>query len=108
MGDARDVTSALTTRASIAPRPALRIAIESYGAWLVVVALFLVLPLALPSGTALTMMGLIGISIVFALSYNMLLGQTGMLSFGHAVYFGFGAYFAVHAMNAAIASDLMV
>ena len=40
-----------------------------------------------------------GISIVFALSYNMLLGQGGMLSFGHAVYFGLGGFFAVHLMN---------
>ena len=32
-----------------------------------------------------------GIMIIFALSYNMLLGQTGMLSFGHAVYYGLGA-----------------
>jgi branched-chain amino acid transport system permease protein len=108
MGDARDVTNALTSRASIALRPTFLVAIGRYGAWFLVVALFVALPLALPSGTALTMMSLIGISIVFALSYNMLLGQTGMLSFGHAVYFGFGAYFAVHAMNAAIASDLMV
>ena len=28
--------------------------------------------------------------ILFAMSYNMLLGQGGMLSFGHAVYFGVG------------------
>ena len=40
-----------------------------------------------------------GIAIIFALSYNMLLGQSGMLSFGHAVYSGLGAYFAVHALN---------
>ena len=37
--------------------------------------------------------------MIFALSYNMLLGQTGMLSFGHAVYSGLGAFFAVHALN---------
>ena len=35
---------------------------------------------------------------VFALSYNMLLGQGGMLSFGHAVYFGLGGFMAVHAL----------
>ena len=51
------------------------------------------------SGTGLTMMSLMGIAIVFALSYNMLLGQTGMLSFGHAVYYGLGAYLVVHAIN---------
>ena len=32
--------------------------------------------------------------IIFALSYNMLLGQTGLLSFGHAVYFGLGGFVA--------------
>ncbi|MBV8032624.1 MAG: branched-chain amino acid ABC transporter permease, partial [Betaproteobacteria bacterium] len=37
--------------------------------------------------------------IIFALSYNMLLGQAGMLSFGHAVYSGLGAFCAVHALN---------
>jgi branched-chain amino acid transport system permease protein len=41
-----------------------------------------------------------GIAIVFALSYNMLLGQTGMLSFGHAIYFGLGGYCAIHVLNA--------
>jgi branched-chain amino acid transport system permease protein len=90
-----------------AARPAFA-AIARYGAWLTVAAVFAVLPLLFRSGTALTVMSIAGISIVFALSYNMLLGQTGMLSFGHAVYFGFGAYFAVHAMNVAIARDLMV
>ena len=49
------------------------------------------------------MMSQMGIAIIFALSYNMLLGQTGMLSFGHAVYFGLGAYFTVHAINASSA-----
>ena len=40
----------------------------------------------------------IGIAIVACLSYNMLLGQGGMLSFGHAVYTGLGSFVAVHAM----------
>ena len=31
----------------------------------------------------------------------MLLGQGGMLSFGHAVYTGLGSFIAVHAMNLA-------
>ena len=41
-----------------------------------------------------------GIAAVFALSYNLLLGQTGLLSFGHAVYFGLGGYAAIHLMRA--------
>ena len=44
------------------------------------------------SGGSLTTFSLIGISIIFALSYNILLGQTGMLSFGHAVYYGLGGF----------------
>lgn len=101
------MTSALTMRGAIV-RPVARIFIAHRGVPVAVAALFVVLPLVFRSGTALTVMSLMGISIVFALSYNMLLGQTGLLSFGHAVYFGLGAYFAVHCMNAVIASSLPV
>jgi branched-chain amino acid transport system permease protein len=41
-----------------------------------------------------------GIAAVFALSFNLLLGQTGLLSFGHAVYFGLGGYVSAHFMRA--------
>ena len=78
------------------------------GLWIATALLFIVLPLIFRSGTALTMLSLMGIAIIFALSYNMLLGQTGLLSFGHAVYYGLGAYFTVHAINAAIAAALPV
>ena len=40
------------------------------------------------------------IAAVFALSFNLLFGQTGLLSFGHAVYFGLGGYAAIHVMRA--------
>lgn len=66
---------------------------------LALAALFVALPYIFPSGTALTMMSLMGVMIIFALSYNMLLGQTGLLSFGHAVYYGLAGFFAIHAMN---------
>jgi len=59
----------------------------------------IVLPLIFTEGFTLTLMSQIGIGVIFALSYNMLLGQGGMLSFGHAVYSGLGAYFSVHALN---------
>jgi branched-chain amino acid transport system permease protein len=100
------MTGALTVRSALAVRPAARVFVARFGVWVAVAALFAVLPLVFRSGTALTMMSLMGISILFALSYNMLLGQTGLLSFGHAVYFGLGAYFAVHAMNAVITGSL--
>ncbi|MCP5285342.1 MAG: branched-chain amino acid ABC transporter permease [Burkholderiaceae bacterium] len=51
------------------------------------------------SSLALTMLTQIGIAIIACLAYNVLLGQGGMLSFGHAVYSGLGAYFAIHTLN---------
>ena len=36
---------------------------------------------------------------IFALSFNMLMGQAGLLSFGHAILFGMGAYCTAHVMN---------
>ena len=76
--------------------------------WIAAALAFLVVPYVFSSGAGLTMLSLMGIMIVFTLSYNMLLGQTGMLSFGHAVYYGLGAFFAVHAMNAVIRAGLPV
>jgi branched-chain amino acid transport system permease protein len=72
------------------------------GRWIVwgsTALVMILLPFIFTGGFTLTLMSQIGIGIVFALSYNMLLGQGGMLSFGHAVYSGLGAYFTVHALN---------
>ena len=52
------------------------------------------------SGFVLTLMSEIGVMAIFALSFNMLMGQAGLLSFGHAVLFGLGAYCAAHTINA--------
>jgi branched-chain amino acid transport system permease protein len=74
------------------------------GRWLVwglTVLVMAVLPLVFTQGFAITLMSQMGIAIIFTLSYNMLLGQSGMLSFGHAVYSGLGAYIAVHVLNMA-------
>jgi branched-chain amino acid transport system permease protein len=60
----------------------------------------LVAPLGFPSSLGISMLSQVGIAIVACLSYNMLLGQGGMLSFGHAVYTGLGTFVAVHAMLA--------
>ncbi|MGC8493705.1 MAG: branched-chain amino acid ABC transporter permease [Syntrophobacteraceae bacterium] len=67
--------------------------------WLLMGAAFLAAPLVFNSNSAISVLSLTGIAIVFALSYNMLFGQTGLLSFGHAVYYGLGAYFTMHALN---------
>ena len=68
--------------------------------WGIFALLFAVAPLIFRSGLAVTMLSQIGIAIVACLSYNMLLGQGGMLSFGHAVYSGLGTYVAIHALKA--------
>ncbi|HEY1720367.1 MAG TPA: branched-chain amino acid ABC transporter permease [Magnetospirillaceae bacterium] len=52
------------------------------------------------SGFVLVLLSQIGLMTIFALSYNMLMGQSGLLSFGHASLFGLGSYCAAHAMNA--------
>ncbi|MCO5090886.1 branched-chain amino acid ABC transporter permease [Bosea sp. (in: a-proteobacteria)] len=67
---------------------------------LAALGLLATLPAWLGSSYATTILCQIGIAIVFALSYNLLMGETGMLSFGHAVYFGTGAYSVVHLMRA--------
>ncbi|MWL87208.1 branched-chain amino acid ABC transporter permease [Cupriavidus sp. SW-Y-13] len=67
--------------------------------WSITALLMIVMPLIFTGGFAVTLMSQMGIMIIFALSYNMLLGQTGMLSFGHAVYSGLGAFIAVHVLN---------
>ena len=67
--------------------------------WSSVALLFVLLPFVFPGGFALSILSQLGIAIIFALSYNMLLGQTGLLSFGHAVYFGLGAFVTAHAIN---------
>jgi branched-chain amino acid transport system permease protein len=69
--------------------------------WGLTALVMAVLPQLFTQGFALTLMSQMGVAIVFALSYNMLLGQSGMLSFGHAVYSGLGAYIAVHTLNLA-------
>ncbi|MBA2674274.1 branched-chain amino acid ABC transporter permease [Ramlibacter sp.] len=65
-------------------------------------------PLLFTSSLAVTILTQIGIAIVACLSYNMLLGQGGMLSFGHAVYTGLGTYCAIHALNAVSRGALLI
>ncbi len=63
--------------------------------------LLLLAPLMFSGGGAVAVLCQMGSAIVFGLAYKMLLGQGGMLSFGHAVYYGLGCFFAMHAMNLA-------
>lgn len=63
-------------------------------------ALAFALPLAMPSHAL--MVNEIAIVALFAMSLDLILGYTGIVSLGHAAFFGFGAYaaalFAKHVM----------
>jgi branched-chain amino acid transport system permease protein len=70
--------------------------------WIVAALVLLVLPYipGLSGNFGRSLISQMEIAAVFALSYNLLLGQTGLLSFGHAVYFGLGGYACIHLMRA--------
>ena len=72
------------------------------GRWLVwggYALVMVVAPLVFRSSLSLTMLSQMGIAIIACLAFNMLLGQGGMLSFGHAVYSGLGSFIAIHVLN---------
>ncbi len=83
----------------LAPRPARRALnrgrVLVWGGYALLLA---IAPLVFHSSLEQSVLTQIGIAIVACLSYNMLLGQGGMLSFGHAVYTGLATFVAVHAM----------
>ena len=68
--------------------------------WLIYAAWLVASPMVFTSSLSHNMLSQMGIAIIICLSYNILLGQGGMLSFGHAVYSGMGAFLAIHTLNA--------
>jgi len=70
------------------------------------VAVLIALPWILSQGLVNASIQML-IAALFACAYNLLSGQAGMLSFGHAAYFGVGAFATVHAMNAFGGSGLL-
>ncbi len=67
---------------------------------LIILLLFTIfLPFIFTSSFALTLLSKMGVLVIFAVAYNMLLGQSGLLSFGHAIYFGLAGYATVHLIN---------
>jgi branched-chain amino acid transport system permease protein len=74
--------------------------------WLAMLIVMVALPYAFfdtargrHSGFAITLLSEMALMSIFALSYNMLMGQAGLLSFGHAILFGIGAYCVAHMLN---------
>jgi branched-chain amino acid transport system permease protein len=68
--------------------------------WLWYALSWVILPMLFTSSLSHNLLSQIGIAVIVCLSYNILLGQGGMLSFGHAVYSGMGAFLAMHTLNA--------
>ncbi len=98
-----NTTSVTTTSMRFAP-----INLGRWLVWSLFAILLVVAPLIFNKGASLSILCQMGTVMIFGLSYNMLLGQGGMLSFGHAVYSGLGAYFAIHAMNLASGGSLPI
>ncbi len=73
--------------------------LASWLIWGAYALILFVAPRLFTSSLAMTMLTQMGVAIIVCLSYNMLLGQGGMLSFGHAVYVGLGAFAAIHTLN---------
>lgn len=65
---------------------------------LAVAALFALLALTVRNDGVSYMLSLIMVWAIFALGYDLAFGTAGILSFGHAAYFGLGAYGATWAM----------
>src|SRR5262249_45192080 len=95
--------TATTTTVKFKPLNVSRLLVWSLFALILVIA-----PLIFNQGASLSILSQMGTVMIFALSYNMLLGQGGMLSFGHAVYSGLGAFFAIHAINLAANDKLPI
>jgi branched-chain amino acid transport system permease protein len=74
--------------------------------WSLFAIVLLAAPLVFRSSLAHTLLSQMGIAIIVCLSYNILFGQGGMLSFGHAVYPGLGSFLAMHTLNWASAGNI--
>ncbi|WP_160724449.1 branched-chain amino acid ABC transporter permease [Bacillus sp. USDA818B3_A] len=59
---------------------------------LVIIAFLLLLPFVYDSRNLFILLTQIFVFSIFAMSYDLLLGFTGIVSFGHAMFFGIGAY----------------
>jgi branched-chain amino acid transport system permease protein len=67
-----------------------------------------ILPALIPGKAVLTIVCQMEVAALFALSYNMLLGETGLFSFGHAAFMGLGGFVAIHALRLITAHHLTV
>ena len=103
--------AAAGTVSATAPSAAQKLKTYNLGRWMVwggYALVMLAAPMLWKSSLSLTMLSQMGIAIIACLAFNMLLGQGGMLSFGHAVYSGLGSFFAIHTLNLASQGQISV
>jgi branched-chain amino acid transport system permease protein len=88
------VTAGASTPVAIARAAARARRLREPTAWLRlgVVLLFVLVPVLAPSFKVTDLALKIAIFATLAASYDVVIGYTGIVSFGHAMYFGFGAY----------------
>ena len=67
--------------------------------WIAFALTLLIAPMLWRSELGVSLLAQIGIAIIACLAYNILLGQGGMLSFGHAMYSGVAAFAALHVLG---------
>lgn len=67
--------------------------------WIIFALLLALAPVVLSSRHWTNMLSQMGCLVVICLSYNMKMGQGGMLSFGHAAYAGLGTFAVAVAVN---------
>lgn len=60
--------------------------------FLIIAIVLIIFPYVIDSRTWTILLTQIFIFAIFAMSYDILLGYTGIVSFGHAMFFGIGAY----------------
>jgi branched-chain amino acid transport system permease protein len=76
-----------------------RVSLRQALPWLLLMAGLALPPVFTSQSWLLAYLAQTATMIVFALSFNLLLGETGLLSFGHAVYAGLGAFAAAQIFN---------
>ena len=96
MSDAPKPERSASCRRALPPRARIR-----WWPWLAAAAVSVVMPWlfydwqhARHAGFVVSMLSQTGMMIIFALSFNMLMGQAGLLSFCHSVLFGLAGYSA--------------
>jgi branched-chain amino acid transport system permease protein len=66
--------------------------------WISIAFTLVLLPMMFTGNAMISTLSYLGTMAIFALSYNVLLGQTGLLSLGHGTFFGLGGFIATHAV----------